>query len=60
MTDAIANAIRFATNSEIEGYFTCASRAYYRAARLAHAAGNASLYAWCMECVDRCDGLNSI
>jgi hypothetical protein len=60
MTDAIANAIRFATNSEIDGYYNNASTAYYRAARLAHVAGNASLYAWCMECVDRCAGLASV
>jgi hypothetical protein len=55
MNDAIANAIRFATNSEIDGYFTCASTTYLRAARLAAAIGADDTVDWCKLQAMRCE-----
>jgi hypothetical protein len=55
MTDAIANAIRFATNSEIDGYYNSASRAYMRAASLASAIGADDTVVWCKRQAMRCE-----
>jgi hypothetical protein len=55
MTDAISNAIAYATNCEIDGFFLLASASYMRAARIAASIGADDTVAWCKRQATRCD-----